>query len=205
MSWIQNTRKPVGFGGKMMVRRMNHGSHEKLANWGIDHLSLTEGARILEAGCGGGANIRRLLQKCPSAHITGLDYSEVSVAESKKVNRDAISAGTCDVVQGDVGDLPFDKSSFDFITAFETIYFWTDPARAFAGIFNVLKPGGVFLICNESNGRDAAAVKFSQIIDGMKLYDKEDLRSLLSSAGFTRITCDEKEPWLCVTAARPAE
>lgn len=32
----------------------------------------------------GGANIALWLEKCKSGHVTGIDYSEVSVDESKK-------------------------------------------------------------------------------------------------------------------------
>jgi len=33
MSFLQNTRKPVGLGGKLMAKGMNSGTHAKLAAW----------------------------------------------------------------------------------------------------------------------------------------------------------------------------
>ena len=64
MSFFENTRKPVGFGGKLMVAMMNLG-HSPVARWGLHFLELTPDAKVLDCGCGGGANIKRLLKKCP--------------------------------------------------------------------------------------------------------------------------------------------
>lgn len=202
MSFFQNTRKPVGLGGKLMVKGMNSGSHAKLAEWGLGHLVIAQDARILEAGCGGGANVARLLEKASHGHVTGLDYSEVSVAESRKVNQKAIADVRCEILQGDVGALPFDAETFDLVTVFETVYFWPDLEKTFEGVRKVLKTGGTFFICNESNGHDKEAVKFSKIIDGMRLYDARELTDLLRQAGFRDIQTEEKDIWLCVTAVK---
>ena len=203
MSFFQNTNKPVGLGGKLMVKGMNGGSHAKLAQWGLSHLEIPRDANILDAGCGGGANVKRLLEKITDGHVTGLDYSEISVAESKKVNRKSIADGLCDIVCADVRNLPFADETFDIVTAFETIYFLPDTEKTFEGILKVLKPGGVFFICNESDGHDKEAVKFSKIIDGMKLYDKAQLVNLLEKSGFKNIEPDESGIWLCVKAEKP--
>ena len=73
MSFLQNTRKPEGFGGVLMVKGMNSGAHARLAKWGISHLEISQDARILDAGCGGGANVKRLLDLCPEGQVPGLD------------------------------------------------------------------------------------------------------------------------------------
>ena len=134
MSFLQNTRKPVGLGGKLMVKGMNSGAHAKLAAWGLDHLTIADDVKILNAGCGGGANVKRLLAKASKGHVTGFDYSEVSVEESKKVNRKGIDNGRCSIVQGDVSRLPFEDGTFDLVTAFETVYFWPDMEKTLEGI-----------------------------------------------------------------------
>ena len=60
MSFFENTRKPVGFGGKIMVAMMNLG-HSPVARWGLRFLELAPDARVLDCGCGGGANIKSAL------------------------------------------------------------------------------------------------------------------------------------------------
>ena len=61
MSFFENTRKPVGLGGKLMVAMMNLG-HTPVATWGLEFLHLSPDAKVLDCGCGGGANIKRLLK-----------------------------------------------------------------------------------------------------------------------------------------------
>ncbi|WP_443626684.1 class I SAM-dependent methyltransferase, partial [Catenibacterium sp.] len=65
---------------------------------------------------------------------TGMDYSEVSVAESQKLNAYAIKQGKCSVVQGDVSAIPFPDAAFDYVSAFETVYFWPGLAKCFTEI-----------------------------------------------------------------------
>ena len=89
MSFFENTRKPEGFGGKIMVAMMNLG-HSPVARWGLRFLELVPDAKVLDCGCGGGSNIKRLLKKCPEGIVKGIDYSPVSVEKSKKVNEAAI-------------------------------------------------------------------------------------------------------------------
>ena len=70
MSFFENTRKPVGLGGKIMVAMMNLG-HSPVARWGLHFLELTLDAKALDCGCGGGANIKRLLKKMPGGYCQG--------------------------------------------------------------------------------------------------------------------------------------
>ena len=77
MSFLENTRKPVGFGGKIMVTMMNVG-HSAVARWGQQFLNAAPDAKVLDCGCGGGANIKRLLKKCPQGIVKGIDSSPVS-------------------------------------------------------------------------------------------------------------------------------
>lgn len=66
MSFFQNTCKPDGLGGKLMVKMMNYG-HRKLSEWGFAQLDLRDNVQILDAGCGGGANVALWLKKAPTA------------------------------------------------------------------------------------------------------------------------------------------
>ena len=51
MSFFENTRKPVGFGGKIMVAMMNVG-HSAVARWGLQFLNAAPDAKVLDCGCG---------------------------------------------------------------------------------------------------------------------------------------------------------
>lgn len=202
MTFFENTRKPVGVGGIIMVSMMNIG-HSAVARWGLRFLEVASDAKVLDCGCGGGANIRRLLKRSPGGTVTGIDYSAVSVEKTKKLNRVAIAAGRCTILQDDVVNMRFADDGFDVVTAFETVYFWQNLPQCFHEIRRVLKPGGCFLICNESSGKTAWEKKWTDIIDGMTIYKDSELKTYLEQASFREIQIHEnKLGWLCITARK---
>ena len=201
--FFNQTRKPEGFLGKLMLSGMNSG-HAKLADWGLSHVPALTVSAAVDLGCGGGRNAGELLKKHPAAHVTAVDYSDLCVEKAQTYNKSAIAAGRCTVVQGDVSRLQLPAESFDLATAFETIYFWPGLAGCFAQVAQVLKPGGLFLICNESDGTDPTGVKFEKIIDGMKSYTPQEIEAALKSAGFSQVKREHhpSKPWIAVLARK---
>ena len=202
-SFVSQTRKPEGFLGKMMLRGMNSG-HARLADWGFSHLPDIDPEKAADLGCGAGRNVGELLKKYPKAHVTGIDYSNLSVTKAKEYNKNSMAAGRCSIQQGDVSDLKLPAQSFGLATAFETVYFWPGLEKCFAQVAKVLKPGGYFMICNESDGTDPAGVRFEKIIDGMKIYTAEEIETALKAAGFTEVTADHhpSKPWITLLARK---
>lgn len=175
-TFFQNARKPGGLSGRIMLWAMNWG-HASLAKWGRSHVSPEPDARVLDIGCGGGANLAQFLKLCPQGSVCGIDFSAESVATSLRKNAGAVAAGRCEVRQGDVSRLPYADASFDLVTAFETVYFWPDVSAAFAEVFRVLGPSGVFLIVNEESGDS----RWCSIVDGMRTYTADALADLSMS------------------------
>ncbi len=202
-NFVSQTRKPEGFRGKMMVNGMN-GGHAKMADWGMSHLTTIAPEEIVELGCGGGRNAGELLKKYPSAKVTAIDYSEVSVGKAKEYNAEEIKSGRCMVQQGDVSALALPEEKFDLATAFETIYFWPGLEKCFAQVAKVLKPGGVFMIVNESDGTDEASLKYEKMIEGMKCHTIEEIETALRTAGFSKVKADhhKNKPWIVVIAKK---
>ena len=194
---LNNTRRPEGLLGRWMVGGMNR-AHAAVADWGMGHLPVAAPAEIAELGCGGGRNAAALLRRYPAARVTALDYSEVSVEKARR--------GRCRVVQGDVSRLPFGDGSFELVTAFETVYFWPGPVESFREVYRVLRPGGAFLIVNESDGLGPNDERWLTAIDGLRIYESGQLAAFLGEAGFTGLTVrrNEKKHWLSVLAVREA-
>lgn len=185
-----------------MVAMMNSG-HGAMADWGLQHITIAEDATVLDAGCGVGANIKKLLTKCPRGMVKGIDYSEISVEKSRKVNAKAISAGCCEVIQASVAELPFEDNTFDLVTAFETIYFWPGLIDCFREVYRVIKPGGTFFICNESNGETSKDEKWVEKIGGMTIYNAAKILNALNEVGFSNAQVIKNDKgWLCVTAIK---
>ena len=201
--FVSQTRKPEGFLGKMMLSGMNSG-HAKMADWGFTHLPDIMPTKAVDLGCGGGRNAGELLKKYPKAHVTAIDYSDLSVEKARGYNRDMIAAGRCTIQQGDVSNLKLPAGTFDLATAFETVYFWPGLEKCFAQVAKVLRPGGYFMICNESDGTDATSLKYEKIIDGMKNHTVEEIEAALKAAGFTEVKSDHhpSKPWITVLARK---
>lgn len=205
MSFFENTRKPNGIGGRLMVNMMNVG-HRSLAKWGMKFLDIAPDAKVLDCGCGGGANIKALLKKCPRGIVKGVDYSDVSVEKTRNVNWRAMQKGRCFIWKGSVSKMIFADEWFDTATAFETVYFWPEPAKCFKEVNRVLKPNGVFMICNECSGDTDKGDKWTQKIKGMTIYRDVELKELLEQAGFCDVQIHKNDRgWLCITARKREE
>jgi ubiquinone/menaquinone biosynthesis C-methylase UbiE len=201
---FSNTRKPEGFWGRMMVAGMNGGSHAAMASWGLDFANIPSEGEILDIGCGGGANLARLMERSLRAKVTGVDHSPVSVEKSRKVNADAVLKNRCKVLEASVSSLPFKDGTFAMATAFETVYFWPEIEKSFAEVRRILSPGGEFLIVNEDDGLSGNNEKWEKMIEGMHTYTPDELMTHLTAAGFRDITVhrNESKHWLCVTAVK---
>lgn len=202
MSFFENTRKPDGIGGKIMVSVMNMG-HKALADWGFQFLEIPEDGKVLDCGCGGGANIERMLREHPKTVAKGIDYSEVSVEKSQKMNQKEIDTGRCEILQASVMELPFQNEQFDLVTAFETVYFWPDLLKSFQEVYRVIKAGGRFFICNECNGDTDKDDKWTEKIPGMTIYRDIQLKTVLEQTGFSKVDIKKNcKGWITVTAQK---
>lgn len=200
--FFNNTGKPEGLLGKFMVNGMNLG-HARGSEWGLSKFDDDiKPRRIIELGCGGGQNVKKLLEKYPNAKIMAFDHSEVSLAKTKALNKDAVEDGIVRLRKGDVGELPFKDDRFDLATAFETVYFWPGPVLSFKEVWRILKPGGVFIITNESDGLGKMDRKWSKLIDQMRIYTVKDLEDYLYDAGFKNVVIehDPDKHWICAKA-----
>ena len=186
MKYFDNYKKPEGKLGGMIAKSMNK-EHTPVSLWGLKHIDINPEDMILDVGCGGGINLRRMQEKAYNGHVIGLEKKKKSVEISSKVNEDLIKEGKVEVIQGDVQDLKFEDETFDKVTAFETIYFWPGLAHCFGEVRRVLKPGGKFLIGLESNGDSSMVMKFFGTVIDMTNYNDSEVIKALQEAGFEDI------------------
>lgn len=203
---IVNARKPEGELGDKLLERMNR-SHENLAQWVCSQLNIEKNDCILDIGCGGGVNVKRFAEIISDdGKVVGLDYSDVSVEKTTKLNEEFIKEGKVEVVEGSVSEMPFDDGTFDMVTGFETIYFWPNFIEDLKEVNRVLKEDGVLCFGNEARHEDGEMDKYDDLIDllDMKIYTDEVLEKSLESAGFKEIELNKNpdNSWICIKAVK---
>lgn len=198
MGWTKNFGKPEGALGKMILNSMNSG-HTPISNWGLSHYDWKQDTAALDVGCGGGMNVRRMLELSPKGKVAGIDISDESVNKSRKVNCDKLGK-RCSIKNGSADSIPYQDEKFDVVTAFETIYFWPDIPKAFAEVLRVLKPGGTFMVVCEMSDPDCI---WSKMVEDIKIYTPEQLKSFFTEAGYQDIKIDRtRKVWVCVTGKK---
>ena len=101
---------------------------------------------LLEVPVGTGVLTVPLYKSLPEAEITCLDYSADMMKAAEK-RAEAAGVNNITFVQGDVGCLPFEDSSFDIVLSLNGFHAFPDKEAAFSETYRVLKPGGIFCGC----------------------------------------------------------
>jgi ubiquinone/menaquinone biosynthesis C-methylase UbiE len=202
-------QKPHGWLGRYSLWRMNI-SHSKLTDWGLQHVSIAPHFTILDVGCGGGRTVSKLAALAQQGKVFGVDFSDASVAASKKTNAPWIASGRVEIREGSVSQLPFPDATFDLITAVETHFWWPNLPGDIREVFRVTKPGGtVILIAEIYKGANTMVSKMfekhgAQL--GATLLSVDEHRELLASAGFSDVQAIEQRAkgWICAMGKKPA-
>jgi len=109
------------------------------------------GGRVLEAGCGVGAQTVTLARNSPGAAITSIDIS----AESLAVARQRVeAAGLTNVVfeRADIFAFPYPAATFDHVFVCFVLEHLQDPEGALTALRAVTKPGGTLTVIEGDHG-----------------------------------------------------
>ncbi len=188
---ITQCRKPHGEEGIQTIKNMNE-NHKDISKFAFECVNVGENDMILDIGCGGGVNIEKFL-KLTKNNVDGLDYSEISVAESIKRNKKAVDEKRCEVIQADVSNMPIEDETYDLVCAFETIYFWPDIKNTFKEVSRIIKENGQFMIAQETDGNHPDDEKWLSTVEGMHVYTANQLENYLTNAGFNSVKSFKKE------------
>lgn len=201
LRFLQNMKCPESNSyGRAQLRGMNN-RYSLLSTWGLSHVFFQRKRLVLDVGCGGGKNLKRLLNQSKNINAIGVDQSSESVKTSTRKNRRAVKSGRLQVVQGSVETLPFASNLFDLVTAIESVHFW-DIEKGVSEVYRTLKKGGQFLIVNETQTSDGLDAYLAEV--GFKVYTKQQLESYLKKAGFSKIRTDVNEngKWIAIVAEK---
>ena len=113
--------------------------------------SYPAGSRVLEAGCGVGAQTVTLAKNSPHASFTSVDISETSIREARQRIKEA-GFSNVDFRQGDIFRLPFEPESFDHLFVCFVLEHLAEPVKAIACLKNLLKVGGTMTVIEGDHG-----------------------------------------------------
>jgi ubiquinone/menaquinone biosynthesis C-methylase UbiE len=184
-------------------------SHSKLTDWGLEHISMENHHTILDVGCGGGRTVSKLAASATQGKVYGVDYSDQSVAATKRTNVGGIDLGRVEIRQGSVSQLPFLDGMFDLVTAVETHFWWPDLPGDMREVFRVLKPGGTLVLIAEIyKGANTMAAKLAEKYasrTGMTLLSVNEHRELYTNAGYSDVQVIEErgKGWICSLGRKP--
>jgi len=144
--------------------------------------AFADGAEVLEAGCGVGAQSMVLARRSPGARFTCVDISEASLAHARDR---AAAAGitTARFQQANLLGLPFAGGSFEHVYMNFVLEHCGDPATVLRELHRVLRPGGSITITEP----DHATTVFHPVTDAARAVFGGMLQAQATMGGDGRI------------------
>ena len=161
--------------------------------------------RVLDAGCGGGADLATLQKSYPAAQVVGLDASAAMLAGARvpapamrslnqMLSRLMPARAGIDLVCGDFGNLPFGPNSIDLVWSNLALHWHPQPDRVFAEWRRSLRVDGLLMFSNF--GPDtfkelrAAFAALDETPHTLPFVDMHDFGDQLVEAGFSTPVMD---------------
>lgn len=163
-------------------------------------LDFSGSDKLLEIGCGVGAQSEILLRRFPHIHLTGIDQSEKQLSSAKShLDSLQFAKDRFDLHQMDAANMSFKANTFDAAFVCWVLEHVSSPANILAEIRRVLRPGGIIYIHEVMNNTffldpySPNVWKYWMAFNDFQYENAGDpfvgakLGNLLSSGGFRQI------------------
>ncbi|GAA2305466.1 methyltransferase domain-containing protein [Actinomadura luteofluorescens] len=110
------------------------------------------GSRVLEAGCGVGAQTVHLVARSPGMRLTAVDLSPASLDQARARVRASFPEARVRWRCADLRDLPFPDAAFDHVFVCFVLEHVPDPRGALEALRRVLRPGGTLTVIEGDHG-----------------------------------------------------
>jgi SAM-dependent methyltransferase len=199
-----------GYGAREQVRLQDQAA--TLVDLLHHDTSFPPGTRVLEAGCGNGAQTLTIARNSPGARIVSIDISTESLAEAEARTK-AAGLSNVEFRQGDIFSLPFAPGSFDYAFVCFVLEHLARPVEALQALGTLLRPGGELTVIEGDHGsayfhpdseaaRSAIScqIELPRAAGGSALIGRE-LYPLLRRAGFEDVSVSPRMVY--VDSSRP--
>ena len=166
-------------------------------------LKIEPGTTVLDVGSGTGIFLPFLLSQVGrSGQVFALDTAE----EMLKKSRAKRFGGKIYYLHADVTSIPVRDKVFDTVVCHSCFPHFQDKGRACAEMSRVTRAGGRVLICHTSSRTEINEIhRQIPAVANDLIPDEDQMRSLLSRAGFTGIEIDDARESYLACARKPGK
>ncbi|MET9717858.1 class I SAM-dependent methyltransferase [Streptomyces rochei] len=164
----------------------------------VAELGLSDGARVLDAGCGTGRALPPLRAAVgPSGLVVGADLTPAMLQAAVRAGRDRDGR----LLLTDVAALPLRSRSLDAVFAAGLVAHLPDPPANLRELARVVRPGGVLALFHPI-GRAALAARQGRRITSDDLRAEPRLRPLLAGSGWRMTSYVDEDARFLALAVR---
>ncbi len=152
----------------------------------VKNLGILPGSTVLDVGTGTGVFAPFLLKEIGAqGKLVCLDSAEKMLEKARVKN----FKGNVEFVCADIVRTEFPSESFDAVVCYSSFPHFRDKPKALGEISRILKRGGRLFICHTSSRSAIHQIhlKIPELSSDL-IPDGEEMRRLLSSSGFGRIS-----------------
>jgi SAM-dependent methyltransferase len=131
-------------------------AHGELYPAVLDAAGVGEGTRVLDVGCGSGVAVQFATGR--GARCCGFDASEGMIELARE------RVPSAEFLVGEIEALPYDDSSFDVVTGFNSFQYAADPVHALVEAKRVVRAGGTIAIVTWGLPEQCEAAPYVKIL-----------------------------------------
>jgi len=184
-------------GADFLRREIASRMHERL------QLVKVNPQRVLDAGCGSGADLPILQKSYPAAQVIGVDHAPAMLAAARGQGKSGLSQllgkllparSGIDLLGADMADLPLARHHVDLVWSNLALHWHPQPDRVFAEWHRVLKVEGLLMFsCFGPDSLQELRTAFAEVDlapHTLPFVDMHDFGDQLVEAGFAEPVMD---------------
>ncbi|MGQ3214547.1 MAG: class I SAM-dependent methyltransferase [Shinella sp.] len=181
-------RRPGGLLGYLLYRFPF--GHKAGFNLALRQLPPETSDLVLEVGCGGGVFLRRLL--AGGCRAIAIDHSVDMVANTGRLNAQALREGRLTLHEADAAALPVANSAVDKVYCLNAFFFFPEPLESLKEMARALKPGGRLALITAPPAFREQIARFSpSMAENMRFDAPETMIEWAHAAGLTPVETSE--------------